>query len=303
MERNATLALHRAFGRVRPPETITQEAWDRDDAHLRRLVRLKRGERAAPDDLWAYSQDLRYTEIQTSLLAYSLPFCLEAWREDLRGINTGYAGFVEHLYPVLADHQVFDVHLNTQQAEAVSEFMRAAILEEIDDQRGLAFQGTGARPYRWVRALTSYGVLLPDIDHLWNAWWSLGSVGRSVAAVQYISCLMYSEYENPVFSPWTRDGGGGPPGLWEFGGHLYTNRWLEPNVSYVKRTLNAANVRTVLHHAAEELIGQPEHGIAAVVKEDFELCNETVESRCAELPKLLETTQEPGTLFEWSDGP
>jgi hypothetical protein len=108
VEHNATLALHRRFGRVRPPETITQEAWDRDDAHLRRLVRLERGERAAANDLWAYSQDLRYTEIQSSLLAYVLPFCLEAWREDVRGSTTGYAGFVEHLYPVMANYKVFD---------------------------------------------------------------------------------------------------------------------------------------------------------------------------------------------------
>ena len=303
MEHNAILALHRGFGRVRPPETITQEAWDRDDAHLRRLVRLKRGERAAPNDLWAYSQDLLYTEIQTSLLAYVLPFCLEAWREDVRGINTGHAGFVEYLYPVLADHQIFDQHLTPQQTGAVSEFMRAAILEEIDDQRGLAFQGTGARPYRWVSALTSYGVLLRDIDRLWNEWWALGTVGRSVAAVQYISCLMYSEYENPVFSPWTRDGGGGPPGLWEFGGHLYTNRWLEPNISILKGTLNATNVKKTLFQAAEELTGQPEHDTAAVLKEDFELCIETVESRCAQLPRLLETTQESRALLNWSDGP
>lgn len=302
MGHNATLALHRAFGPVRPPETITQEAWDRDDGHLRRLVKLKQGERASPNDLWAYSQDLRYAEIQCSLLAYALPFCLETWREDLRGINSGYAGFVEHLYPVLADRHLFDVHLSAKQTEAVSEFMRAAILEEIDDQRGLAFQGARARPYRWIRALTSYGVLLPDMDRLWTSWWSMSTVGRSVATVQYTSCLMYSKYENPVFSPWTPDGGGGPPGLWHFEGHLYTNRWLGPNVSFLKRTLNATNVRTALFQAVENLVGQPEHDVAAVVKEDFELCIETVESRCAELPTLLETTQGSGPLLEWSSG-
>lgn len=303
MEHSATRTLHRGFGRVRPPEKITQEAWDRDDGHLRRLVRLKHGERALPNDLWAYSQDLRYTEIQSSLLTYALPFCLEAWREDLRGIDRGYAGFIEHLYPVLADCHIFDAYLTSQQTEAVSEFMRAAILEEIDDQRGLAFQGSRTRPYRWIGALTSYGVLLPDIDRLWNEWWSLGTVGRSIAAVQYISCLTYSKYENSVFSPWTPDGGGGPPCLWYFEGHLYTNRWLEPNVSFLKRILNATNVRTALFQAVENLVGQPEHHIATVVKEDFELCFETVESRCAELPRFLETIQGSGELFEWSTRP
>ena len=33
------------------------------------------------------------------LFAYLLPFCLEAWRDDLSGI-AGYGGFVEYFYPV-----------------------------------------------------------------------------------------------------------------------------------------------------------------------------------------------------------
>jgi hypothetical protein len=78
------------MGSVTPPEKITQEAFDRDDGHLRRLVRLRPGERAEPADLWAYTQDLQYTKIQGHLLVYLLPFCMEAWREDLRGINGGY---------------------------------------------------------------------------------------------------------------------------------------------------------------------------------------------------------------------
>jgi hypothetical protein len=52
--------------------------------------------------------DLRYTDIQSSLLAYLLPFCLELWCEDLRGTREKYGGFVEHLYPVLADRAIFD---------------------------------------------------------------------------------------------------------------------------------------------------------------------------------------------------
>jgi hypothetical protein len=39
-----------------------------DEGHLKWLVRLQRGERAQPADLWDYTQDLRYTEIQRPLL-------------------------------------------------------------------------------------------------------------------------------------------------------------------------------------------------------------------------------------------
>jgi hypothetical protein len=289
-----------ALGSTTPPEKITQEAFERDNGHLRRLVRLRPGERAEANDLWEYTQDLRYTEIQGPLLAYLLPFCMEAWREDLRGISGEYGGFVEHFYPVLADRQVFDLHLSPKQSAVVSEFMRQTILEEIYDQRGLTYQGSRARPYRWFRALTTYGVLLPDVDRLWTAWWSLDTLGRAIAAVQYISCLMYSEYENPVFSPWTPDGGGGPPCVWEFEGHLYTHRRLEPNVNFLKGILTVQRVNEVLLKAVERLVGQPEHDAAAAVQEDFPLCTATLEARCAELPQLLETTQEPSATLAWS---
>ena len=290
--------LRRAFG-VSPPEKITQEAYDSSPEHLRSLARLRAGDRAQVSDLCQYMQDLLYTEIQGPLLAYLLPFCLEAWRDDLRG-TSGYGGFVEYFYPVLADKQIFDRCLTSAQSAAVSEFMRDSIMEEIDAQRGLTYAGTNARPYRWVTALTTYGVLLPDIDRLWTAWWFADTVGRAIGAVQYLSCLMYPENENPVFAPWTPDAGGGPPCLWEFGGHLYSHRWLDANVGFLKRALNVQGASDALNRAVKRLVDQPEHAAAAEIEADLPLCAETFAARCAQLPCLLETTQEVGKLLEWS---
>lgn len=296
---NERIKLHRALGATRPPEKITQEAFEGNDRHLRRLARLQPGEQADGNDLWEYIHDLCYTDIQGSLLVYLLPFCLQAWRDDLRGIN-GYGGMIEHFYPVLADRHIFDSHLKPKQSAVVSEFMQQAILEEIDDQRGLAFRGSRTRPYRWFRALTTYGVLLPDIERLWTAWWSLNTIGRGVATIQYISCLMYPENENSVFAPWTPDRGGGPPCLWEFEGHLYNHRWQEPNVNFLNGMLTTQRVSDVLAQAVERLVGQPEHAAAAIVQQDFPLCIETLQARCAELPKLLATIQQSSTLLSWS---
>jgi len=293
------LSLHRKLGVTRPPEKVTQEAFEGNDRHLQRLVRLHPGEVADGNDLWEYIHDLRYTEIQNALLVYLLPFCLKAWRDDLRGIQ-GHGGTIEHFYAVLADRHIFDSHLSESQGEAVSEFMRQAILEEIDDQRGLAFHGSKSKPYRWFRALTTYAVIRPDLDRLWNRWWTLETVGRAVAAIQYISCLMYSENENPVFAPWTPDGGGGPPVLWEFEGHLYSHRWLQPNVEFLKETLTLQRVGKVLASAAGQLAGEPEHDIATTVQDDFRLCDTTVRLRCSELPRLLETVQDSSTALSWS---
>jgi len=265
---------------------------------LRRLSRLRPGDRAEARDLFEYTQDLLYTEIQGPLLAYLLPFCLEAWYKDLRG-RGGFGGFVEHFYPVLASSQIFDKHLKSHQTEAVSRFIRESVLEEIDDQRGLSYQGSGARPYRWISALITYGVLLPDAERLWTAWCSISTIGQAVAAVQYFSCLMYQKSENPVFAPWTPQRGGGPPCLWEFAGHLYSHRWLEPNVAFLTRHVNPSLVSDLLDRAVRCLADQPEHRVAAEVHADLPLCAETLAARCAQLPHLLETIQESGSALEW----
>jgi hypothetical protein len=292
--------LWRAFSSA-PPKQITQEAFDSSPKHLSRLGRLRPADRAEAGDLWEYTQDLLYSrEIQGTLLQYLLPFCLKAWCADLRGADSSYGGFVEYFYPVLANKHVFDGHLTPTQTMAVSEFMRGSILEEIDDQRGPGYRGASVRPYRWIGALTTHGVLLPDVDQLWSNWWSIDTVGRAVAAVQYISCLMYGANENPVFARWTPERGGGPPCLWEFEGHLYEHSWLEPNTRFLRRILNLEEVSNVLGLAVERLAGQPEHTLATEVKNDIPLCDKTLAERCAELPGLLETRQGPAKLIEWT---
>lgn len=292
--------LHRSFPST-PPERITQKPFDSSPKHLSKLARLRPGDRAEFADLWEYAQDLLYSgEIQGALLQYVLPFCLKAWCDDLRGVDSAYGGFVEHFYPVLANKGIFDEYLTPTQTMAVSEFMRASIIEEIDDQRGLTCSGSGARPYRWITAVTTQGVLLSDVDQLWSAWWSIDTVGRAVAAVQYISCLMYGENDNPVFGRWTPESGGGPPSLWEFGGHLYKHHWLKPNADFLRRILSPQKVSDVLTLAVERLGTHPEHAMATEIKSDIPLCAETLTARCAELPALLETPQQPAKLVEWT---
>lgn len=297
--RHALLALHEALGAT-PPRQITQEAYEGDPKHLRRLARLGADDVPRPSDLWDYTQDLLYTEIQGDLFAYLLPFCLEIWREDLLGTNRGAGGFVEQLYPVLANRDVFRKYLTAAQIQAVSQFMRESILEEIDNQRGLFYEGMGSRPYRWTTAISTYGVVLSDISLLWDEWWRLATVGRAVATVQYVSCLMYPGGENPVFAAWTRERGGGPPCLWEFGGHLYTNRWLEQNVRFLSEVLNPRNVSDLLARAVTKLVGQPEHAMAREIHSDLSLCQDTLASRCTRLPEILETTQQAGVLLDWT---
>jgi len=111
---------------------------------------------------------------------------------------------------------------------------------------------------------------------------------------------MYSEHENPVFSPWTPDGGGGPPCLWECEGLLYNHRWLELNVNFLKEVLTVGRVSSVLTHAVAGLRDQLDHNVAKGVQDDFQLCDKVVETRCMELPQFLATNQQSCTDFAWS---
>jgi len=285
--------LRKALGRHSPPTVISQRPFDYDDEHLRRLARLQPDEQPDPMDLVEYALDLQYEEVQGDLLLWVLPFCLRAWRDDLRGRDSRHGGFVEHLYPALVDGGILSRVLAEDQRAAVATFIREAILEEIDDQVGLSFSGTNARPYRWVYTLTTYGVLLPDVEQLWTAWWATTTRGRAVAAVQYISCLAYGNDENPVFAPWTCDDGGGPPSLWQFAGHLYNHRWLEPNVRFLTTVLDAANVTEVLRRAVSRLAGEPEAEAAGRVLAGLTTRRTVLARRCEELPRLLADTQQP----------
>jgi len=118
--------------------------------------------------------------------------------------------------------------------------------------------------------------------------------------VQYLSCLMYSKAENPVFAPWTREEGGGPPCLWGYDGYFFEHRWLAPNVALLEAALTPTWAASSLARAARRLEGEPEHTIAAGMLEDLPLCEDTLAARCAELPRLLATVQLPDTLLEWT---
>jgi hypothetical protein len=268
---------------------------------LGRLSCLRPSDQPNVHDLFEYTQDLRFgSEVQHSLFVYVLPLLLELWADDLLGIRDDVGGVVEHLYAAFADRDLLNTALTPQQKAAVSAYMRDTILQEIDYQSGLQYRGKGSRPYRWIAAFSAHGVLLPDVGELWGEWWSLSTSGRAVAAVQYVSCLMYPDDENPVFAPWTPQEGGGPPCLWAYAGHLYRHCWLKDNLNFLSAFLTHASVTGILSRAAEVLHGTPELEIAEKLVKDLPFCAGTVAARCHELPQFLSIDQSHSGSPEWS---
>ena len=293
--------LRAALGATKPPEKITQASFDGDGRELKRLVQLADGERADGIDLIEYLHILCYVkEIQTDLFAYLLPVCLEEWARDLHGDPDAYRGAIEYLPPAFANSNVIGKHLTHNQAETAAAWVREEILKEMDEQRGLAYRGMGARPYRWIGSMTTYGVFRPDIELLWKPWWAVETVGRAVSLVQYASCLMYENDSNPIFSPWTAQEGGGPPTLWEFNGHLYEHCWMESNVEFLRGALTLETVEGALERAADRLEAEPEHEIAMRVRDDVPECSHMIEMRCEELVRILASKDRPGAPRKWS---
>ena len=294
--------LRRRLGSPSAPKVITQGVFEAGPEHLDRLANLRTSEQANQDDLCDYMDDLQYgTDIQPVLFLFLLPFCLERWDQHIRNENFEWPGFREQFYTVLGKTEVLSECLSTDQHAAVLEFMRGSILEEIDSQDRLNFRGYPAKPYRWVKALTTHGVIAPDIELIWNEWWSIRTQGQAMAAIQYISCLMYQKDENPVFAPYTREKGGGPPCLWEFDGYLFESRWQEPNIDFLKGRLGTAKDATdVLTKAVDRLNVNSEGAIAQKVLSDMPQCAERLAERCHALPEILATTAQAPTYL-WPD--
>ena len=294
--------IRRAFGDPRPlaPDAVWQKPFDYDAAHLHRLAVLAPDAEADPSDLVAYALDFKYEQIQPDLFLHVLPFCLRAWHDDLTAPFGRYEGFVDELYPALLRGNVLDEVLTPNQAAAVGDFMRAAILGRIDAQRELSFKGSKADAYAWFHALSTYGLLRGDVDKLWAAWWAADSEGRAVAAAQYASCLIYDETANPAFDAWTRERGGGPPCLWHYRGHVLEGRWRESNLEFLEGVLTPDGVRAVLDRAVARLVGHPLHDKVAAMRFHLDARTETLASRCADVRRFLATPNEAEYSFQWT---
>jgi hypothetical protein len=123
--------------------------------------------------------------------------------------------------------------------------------------------------YQWVGFLVFYGVVATDIERLWEEWWAMKTVGHAVAALQYVSCLIYPETENPIFKTWTPTGGGGPPWLWECESLDYDCCWREENCEFLKQRLNVEYLREKIALAVERLKGEEVCILAQQIEKDL----------------------------------
>ena len=269
------------------PKQITQQPFDYDAGHYCRLCNLG-GAAPSGSDLLDYALDMQYMELQPELLRYLTPILLTAWRKDLfEGSGAGYGGFVEQFWTALLKGGALTKVLTEAEYKAFVTYVKDSILDRLDLEVSLHFSGMGASPYRWVQALVSYGALFSDVEMLWTEWWQMKTPGHAIAAFQYASALMYEDDKNPVFDPWTRDKGGGPPALWECEGFLFDVGWKQENLCFVKANLSSDFFKQKLRLALPQINNPSAKKIASEIMDDFERHRTRLELRIQQLPDLL----------------
>ena len=141
---------------------------------------------------------MQYMPLQSDLLRYLLPICLQAWHDDLFSTNhSDYASFVENFWTALSPRSllqntfVLEKELNAKERENVMKFMRDSLLDRMDQETKLHFVGSNASPYKWFYSLGSFCTVFPTLNELWEIWWNMKTFGHAVCALQYVSCLMY----------------------------------------------------------------------------------------------------------------
>jgi hypothetical protein len=280
-------AVAKAMKSNRAPETITQEPFDYDSGHYKRLCHLEGGQPSA-SDLIDYALDMTHMELQPELLRHLMPVLLNEWRRDLfEGQTAGLRGFVEYFEPALLRGKALQAILSDAERSVVRLFMRNTILDRLDIEDSLAFSGMEASPYQWVRAIASFGVIFPDIESFWTEWWQMKTCGHSVAAFQYASSLLYEQGKNPVFASWTRDKGGGPPVLWACGGHMYGVGWLEENLGFLRRTLSVEYIEQRLRVAQQMIKSAESNSVASRILADLPAQKNLLALRIEQLPTLF----------------
>jgi hypothetical protein len=270
------------------PRQITQQPFDYDPSHYRRLCDLGSNPPNA-SDLCDYALDMKYTELQPDLLRYLTPVLLEAWRRDLfEGDEGGYGAFVEEFWPALLKGKALHEVYSETERQAFTAYLRNTILDRMDIEDSLHFAGNkGTTSYRWIETLVSYGTLFSGVDILWNEWWRMETPGHAICAFQYVSALMYEDDKNPVFEAWTPKKGGGPPAVWACCGMMFDVGWGKENLDFLKGTLNAHYIEEKLQLAFEQIQSESAQKIASGIISDFAGQRARLELRIEQLLNLL----------------
>lgn len=247
--------LLNTFDNPKPPQEIWQEPFDHDPGHYSRLCDLS--QKPSNIDLYDYILDYTYMEIQPDLLRFLLPRIAKEIGESLLNDTEGYAQ--ESFFEAITKRPLSPEYITQDQFEAMAHYFASVLLLRMGKEDKLHHVGYKSSPYQWFEFFNDYTMAFPYLDYLWERWWSLPNEPLAICLVQYVSCLLYDERENPVFAPRTPEKGGGPPtGFWYEWGIIYDEIPHPENLLFLKSVLSVEYVHQKLIEASEK-ISDPEN--------------------------------------------
>ena len=288
------------LGDPKAPKVITQKAFDCVQTPLERLAALQPGDQPEESDLIDYALDLKYVSpLQKDLMLYVLPFCLGSWYQAL--IKNQSSNFTQEFHAALASRgNVIAETAGLEVQDFVRDYQRRGILDSMARENSLEHTGMQSTPYRWIHHLASYGTIWDDVETLVREWREMRVEGYAICCLQYFSSLAFRTYENPVFSPWTGEGGGGPPLFWVYESLGFQECWKEKNLEFFRHFLTVEEVKSWAAEAAQVVREHPHRNRARLVVEGISTTPGRVESRLADLFRYLGTPSRP-EVWEWSD--
>lgn len=254
------------FGNPKPPEKVWEEQFDYCNKQLRKLARTD-WRSIDYGDLWYYFHDMSYVELQPDLFRYLFPVCLNFWYDSLMRSTSAELGDAEFHYS-LRQGNILEKMLTVSQRAAVFEFFHDGFIDRVEAERGFIYTGQRTPAYSWLMRFNSIGLVAPIIERIWSTWWKLDHPGKAVSAIIYATGLVYLKGENPIFSEWTQEGGGGGPYLTESDSGIYDAAWLPENLEFLKETLSVEYIQGMLKGAAAVLAGEPEAELSMRIAED-----------------------------------
>jgi hypothetical protein len=273
------------FGNPPALGKVWERQFDFFDDELQRLCRTPWSE-IDFSDLWFYYHDLAFVELQPEVFAYLFPVCLMAWHDSLMKSESCGVGDAEFHFGIHQGH-VLEKMMTPAQRMAVVEFFRDSFLSRLDQERGFVYRGSKTPAYGWMCRFNSLGIVMPRIDMLWKSWWALKTAGRAVAAIEYLSGLIYPLGQNPLFPAWTPQEGGGDPPLLGHDSNIVDSGWMAENTSFLRAILTPEFVEDALHRAVKSLTTQPEYELVKQLEHDFRDHLNIVHARVKKLPDLL----------------
>ena len=231
----------RIFSYPNPPSEVWEKQFDYNDDGLRRLATTQ-WDQINFDDLWYYYHDLAYVELQPEVFRYLFPVCLMDWYTSLLANESCSHGDSE-FHRGVWHGRALERMATPDQRNGILAFFRDGFLDRLDLEASPPRFDSDRIPCVWLARLNSLATIVPCIEMIWEAWWSLETPGQALAALKYCAGLSYFDDENPYLSKAvgkaqelgrTLGTGGAGCIYWASDAMIHDVGWLPENLSFLR---------------------------------------------------------------------